>query len=131
MKTLFDHNLGKHRIFLSASMEKDGWLDLIDIPMLTFEDVGLPIETSDREIWRYVQRNQLILLTANRNDNDEDSLTQTIRDENSLTSLPVLTIGDADRILVDNHYCKQCVEKIVDVVADIENFLGVGRIFIP
>lgn len=131
MKTLLDHNLGKHRVFLYSSLEKDGWLDLIDIPMLTFADIGMPKETSDREVWRYVQNHQLILLTANRNDDGKDSLEQTIQDENSPTSLPVLTVGDADRILQDNSYCKQCAERIIDIVMDIENYLGAGRVYIP
>ena len=94
--------------------------------MLTFADIGMPKETSDREVWRYVQNHQLILLTANRNGKDEDSLTQTIRNENSPTSLPVLTVGDADRILQDNSYCKQCAERIIDIVMDVENYLGAG-----
>lgn len=131
MKTLLDHNLGRHRIFLYSSMKKDGWLDLIDVPMLTFADIGMSRETSDREIWHYAQKHQLILLTANRNGKDKDSLTQTIRDENSPTSLPVLTVGDADRILEDSIYCQRCMEKIIDVVMNIENYLGAGRIYIP
>jgi hypothetical protein len=131
MKTLLDHNLEGHRVYLHSSLKQGGWLDLIEIPMLTFVDVGLPVDTSDREIWRYVQKHQIILLTANRNDDGSDSLEQTIQDENFPTSLPVLTIGDADRIKKDNAYRKKCVEKIVDVFMDIENYLGVGRVFIP
>lgn len=131
MKTLLDHNLGGHRIFLYSSLKKGGWLDLIDIPMLTFADVGLPVDTSDREVWRYTQNHQLILLTANRNDSDADSLAQTIREENTPTSLPVLTVGDADRVMADTLYCKRCAERIVEIVMNIENYLGAGRIYIP
>lgn len=131
MKTLLDHNLEGHRVFLHSSLEQGGWLDLIDIPMLTFADVSLPVDTSDREIWRYVQKHQLLLLTANRNDDGADSLERAIQDENTPTSLPVLTIGDADRVRTDRLYCQQCAKKIVDVITRLENHLGVGRIFIP
>lgn len=131
MKTLLDHNLEGHRIYLHSSLKQGGWLELLDIPMLTFADIGLPVDTSDREIWRYVQTHQLLLLTANRNDDGADSLERAIQDENTPTSLPVLTIGDADRVQTDRLYCQQCAEKIVDVITRLENHLGVGRIFIP
>lgn len=128
---LLDHNLEGQGIFLHSSIQKDGWLELLDIPVLTFADIGLAVETSDREVWRYVQKHQLLLLTANRNDKGEDSLAQTIREENTAISLPVLTVGDARRINKDAAYRKRCVERIVDVFMNIENHLGVGRVFIP
>lgn len=131
MKTLLDHNLEGQGVLLRSSMESDGWLELIDIPMLTFADIGMPVDTSDREVWRYAQKRQLILLTANRNDDGEDSLEQTIQDENTSTSLPVLTVGDPERIMKESAYCKRCVERIVDIVMNIENYLGAGRIYIP
>jgi hypothetical protein len=39
----------------------------------------------------------MILLTANRSMKDEDSLEQVMREENTPSSLPVVTIGNADR----------------------------------
>ena len=98
--------------------------------MLTFADVDLPIDSSDRNVWQFVQEHRLILLTANRNNDDEDSLQQTLWDENQPTSLPVVTIGIIDRV-EEHSYRKQCAEKLVDIVMNIENYLGVGRIYIP
>lgn len=130
MKILLDHHMKKQGIMLWSIMENDGWLKLMDIPMVTFADIGMPINAPDRKIWRFAQEHQLILLTENRNDEGENSLEQTIREENASTSLPVLTIGVPDRMRESN-YRKQCAERIVDIILNIENYLGAGRIYIP
>lgn len=130
MKVLLDHHLKKQGILLWATMGSEGWLKLLDIPMLTFEDVGLPIDSRDRDVWRFAQEKQLILLTGNRNKDGEDSLEQTIRNENTPNSLPVVTIGMTDK-LEERDYREQCAEGLVEIVLNIENYLGVGRIYIP
>lgn len=130
MKILLDHHLKKQGILLWSIMRNEGWLKLIDIPMQTFADIGMPVDAPDREVWRFAQRHQLVLLTANRNDEGDDSLEQTIQEENTSTSLPVLTIGTLDR-MKERTYREQCAEKIVDVFLNIENHLGVGRVYIP
>jgi len=130
MKVLLDHHMKRQGILLWATMGSEGWLRLLDIPMLTFEDVGLPNDSKDRDVWRFAQQKQLILLTGNRNKDGSDSLEQTIRDENTPDSLPVLTIGITDR-LEERAYREQCAERLVEIVLNIENYLGVGRIYIP
>ncbi|MEP6895478.1 MAG: ACP S-malonyltransferase [Chloroflexota bacterium] len=130
MKVLLDHHLKKQGILLWATMGSEGWLKLLDIPMLTFDEVGLPIDSHDRDVWRFAQESQLILLTGNRNHDGEDSLEQTIRDENTQTSLPVITVGIIDR-MAEREYREQCAERLVEIVLNIENYLGVGRIYIP
>ncbi len=130
MKVLLDHHMKKQGILLWSIMENEGWVKLIEIPMLTFADVGMSVNAPDREVWRFAQEHQLILLTANRNDEGKDSLEQTIREENTSISLPILTISTLDRMR-ERAYREQCAEKIVDVFLNIENYLGVGRIYIP
>lgn len=130
MKVLLDHHMKKQGILLWATMGSEGWLKLLDIPMLTFTDVGLSIDSSDRDVWRFAQKQQLILLTGNRNKDGEDSLEQTIRNENMPTSLPVITVGVVDR-LEERAYREQCAERLAEIILDIENNLGVGRIYIP
>jgi hypothetical protein len=93
LKALLDHHLKKQGILLWATMGGEGWLKLLEIPMLTFSDVGLLINSSDRSVWRFAQEKQLILLTGNRNSEGEDSLEQTIRNENTPSSLPVVTVS--------------------------------------
>jgi len=111
-------------------MGSEGWLKLLDIPMLTFDDVGLPINSNDRDVWRFAQTQQLILLTGNRNKDGADSLEQTIQDENTPNSLPVVTIGIVDH-LEESAYREQCAERLVEIILNIENYLGIGRIYIP
>ncbi|MBI4630426.1 MAG: ACP S-malonyltransferase [Chloroflexi bacterium] len=130
MKVLSDHNLEGQAILLWSTMESEGWLKLLPVPLLTFADVGLPFESSDRVVWRYAQEHNLILLTANRNEDGEDSLGRTIQDENTATSLPVVTIGTADR-LEESYYRERCAEKLMEIVLYIERYRGVGRVFIP
>ncbi|MEW5829653.1 MAG: DUF5615 family PIN-like protein [Chloroflexota bacterium] len=130
MKILLDHHMKKQGILLWGTLENVGWLALLEIPMLTFADVGLPVNTSDRDIWQFSQKNNLILLTANRNSDGEDSLERTIRDFNQPTSLPVVTISVLDR-LEERNYREQCAERLVEIVLNIENYLGIGRIYIP
>ena len=130
MRVLLDHHMKKQGILLWVTLGSEGWLKLLDIPMQTFAEAGLPIDSSDREVWRFAQDNQLILLTANRNNDGEDSLEQTILDENTPTSLPVITIGAMDR-MKESVYREQCAEKLVDIVLNIEDHLGAGRIYIP
>ena len=120
----------KQGILLWATIGNEGWLKLLDIPMLTFDDVGLPIDSNDRDVWRFAQDKQLILLTGNRNRDGADSLEQTIRNENTPNSLPVVTIGIVDR-LEERAYREQCAERLVEIILSIENYLGVGRIYIP
>lgn len=93
--------------------------------------MNLSIDSSDRIVWKIAQSNQMILLTANRSMKGEDSLEQVLREENKEDSLPVITIGDPDRFLEDRAYRNRCVDRILEILVDIENFMGVGRLFAP
>jgi predicted nuclease of predicted toxin-antitoxin system len=96
MNFLVDHNLRAHSVVLSGSLAASGWLDLISIRFVLFEEVGLAVTINDRTVWQYDQVNQMILLTANRSMKGKDSLEQVMREENNPNSLPVLTIGNID-----------------------------------
>jgi predicted nuclease of predicted toxin-antitoxin system len=66
MKTLLiDHDIEGQGNFLWGTLVKDGWLSLVPIEFVNFQDVGLPFESNDREVWRFAQANNMILLTAN------------------------------------------------------------------
>jgi predicted nuclease of predicted toxin-antitoxin system len=117
-------------ILLWNTLKKAGLLNLIPMKMVMFSDVGLAENSNDRQVWRFAQANQMILLTDNRSANDPDSLEQTIREENKLDSLPVLTIGRLDRIK-ENIYREKCAERMVEIVFELENHVGIGRVFIP
>jgi len=95
MIVLIDYNLNRKGLILSGSITSGGWLDIVTIRLVTFADVGLSADSDDRIVWRFVQANQMLLLTANRNAKGEDSLERVMREENTPTSLPIITIGDS------------------------------------
>lgn len=73
----------------------------------------------------------MILLTANRSMKDEDSLEQVMREESAQNSLPVVTVGNADRILNGSSYREQCVDRLVEIAIYAVNYMGARRVFIP
>jgi hypothetical protein len=128
---LVDHNLEGHALLLSGNIANLGWLDLLKIYFATFEEVELAVTSNDRVVWRFAQANQMILITANRSMKGQNSLEQVMREENTSTSLPVITIGDADRVLSDPDYRNRCVDRLIEIVFDIDDYRGAMRLFIP
>ncbi len=127
---LIDHNMEGQAILLWDALVKIEMPDLLQMKMAMFADIGLPDDSNDRDVWRFAQKNGMILLTDNRSDNEKFSLEQTIREENRIDSLPVLTIGRLDRIKYTS-YREKCAERIAEIVFELENYLGTGRVFIP
>ena len=130
MIVLADHHMGGHAVVLWGALASEGWLDLLSLSLITFADIGLAHNASDREVWRFVQANGMLLLTGNRSMKDADSLETTIREENKPTSLPVITITRIDR-LSQKAYRTRCVRRLTEIIADIDNYMGTGRIYIP
>ncbi|MCC5617224.1 DUF5615 family PIN-like protein [Nostoc sp. CHAB 5836] len=127
---LIDHNIEGQSIMLFGSISSEGWLEDLAIRFISFNEVELSIDSSDRIVWRFAQENQMILLTANRSMKGEDSLEQVLREECLPTSLPVVTIGNVDRI-VEREYREQCIDRLIEIAFYLENYLGVSRLFIP
>ena len=112
------------------TLTTSGWQDLIEIQIIMFADVGLPPNSDDRTVWRYAQAHHMLLLTNNRSSDQVDSLEQTLREENTPTTLPVLTIGNMARI-GERVYQEQCIERLVEIGVKLDNYRGTGRLFIP
>jgi hypothetical protein len=130
MKILVDYNLNRQALLLSGSLMAGEWLSLVPIQLVIFADVGLAMDSSDRHVWRFAQENQLVILTGNRNAKGDDSLEEVMREENTILSFPILTIGDPDRVK-EYVYRERCVERLVEIAIDLQNYMGAGRIFIP
>ena len=128
---LVDHNLEGHALLLSGSIASLGWLDVLPMRFVTFAEIELSINSDDRVVWRFAQANQMILLTANRSMKSKNSLEQVMREENKSTSLPVVTIGNADRVLSDPDYRNRCVDRLIEIVFDIDDYRGSMRLFVP
>jgi predicted nuclease of predicted toxin-antitoxin system len=73
--------------------------------------IGLSDERSDQEIWRRAQKDRLLLITHNRNREDETSLQATIETETGPGSLPVLTIPNIEK-LARADYRQQAAHKL-------------------
>ncbi len=124
MQILVDHNIEGHAVRLWDTLVVTEWAELLSIEMLMFTDVGLSVDSSDRAIWRFAQEYQMLLITDNRNMKGEDSLEQTIREENTPLSLPVLNIGNVDRIINEREYRERCATRIAEIILDVAFCVG-------
>jgi hypothetical protein len=77
------------------------------------------------------QQRQVILITANRNEDGPDSLETTIRDSSTSVSLPVFTLANVDRIRLSSAYAEQVAEQLIDRMMNLESVRGAGRIWLP
>jgi hypothetical protein len=59
---LIDHNIEGQALMLFGSLSAGGWLDILPIRFVSFDEAQLPIESSDRLVWRFAQEKQMILL---------------------------------------------------------------------
>ena len=128
-RVLLDLHLAGKDVFLRAGLRESGWADLVTLEFLRLRDVGLPDDCSDQDIWRFVQQHRMVLLTSNRNCDDETSLQATIRRENTLDALPIVTVPDPDRLL-NSAYRQDVVVGLIEIFLCPEEFCGRGRMFI-
>lgn len=64
---LLDHQMEGAAAPLWTTFVADGWAELFPLRFVTFAEVGLPINSSDRSVWRFAQERHMVLLTNNRN----------------------------------------------------------------
>jgi Fe-S cluster biosynthesis and repair protein YggX len=130
MILLIDHNIEGQAKRIWETIREAGWLEWIEIQFMTFEELQLPIDSSDRVVWQFAQDRKMMILTANRRMRGKDSLEETIRAENTVSSLPVITIGNVDKIK-ERTYRERCAVGLIEVALNPANVMGVGRIYIP
>ena len=110
------------------------WMDL-EMAIVAFADIGLSATDPDHLVWRTCQREQIALITGNRNLDDPTSLEATIRNESQADSLPVFTIGTVDRILTDRAYAERVasdlLESLIQIKENPRSILGSGRVYLP
>jgi hypothetical protein len=106
------------------------WAEIADANGIRKSRPAIVVTTNDRIVWRFAQEHKMVLLTDNRNMKGQHSLEQVIREETSASSLPVITIGDPDR-LSEKPYREQCVTRLIDILINLKNYLATGRLFIP
>ena len=86
---------------------------------------------SDRDLWQVCQQREIVLLTANRNDEGPESLEATIRALNDPGSLPVFTIADPESVFMRRDYAERVAIQILEYLLELDNFRGVGRLYVP
>jgi predicted nuclease of predicted toxin-antitoxin system len=118
---LADHNIEGQVTMLWGILSTEGWAELLRLRLSMLVNEGLPYNTADRDIWRFAQENGMILITANRRMKGNDSLEQTIREENTPDALPVLTVGNINR-MQERTYRERCAERLAEIVTDLENY---------
>jgi hypothetical protein len=134
MYLMADANIPGQVDRLTKRMQAEDWSDFwtyLQLSLLTFADVDLIPADSDVVVWQRCQERRIFLWTSNRNAKEDDSLEATIRSQNTPQSLPVFTIGDADRISLDSSYCERVIEALFDYLLEAENIRGTGRLFLP
>src|SRR5208283_2772487 len=104
-----DANLEGHLAIILEIFERDEWCELwleLKMPVLSFEDLGLPHNLPDDILWRIVQARDIILFTGNRNQHGPNSLEAAIRAGNTPASLPVITLANPKRFIADRSYAE-------------------------
>jgi hypothetical protein len=131
---LADNNVEGHLTFLLHHLTGERWRELwsaLELALVTFADLGLSPSAADAVLWRACQEKQVILLTANRNEEGPDSLEATIRAHNTPQSLPIFTIATAQQILRSPEYAERVAVRLLEHLYDIENLRGAGRMYLP
>ena len=106
------------------------WTELA-VCVESFASLGLSVDTPDIELWQLCQTHQIVLLTGNRNREGPESLEAVIQTANTPGSLPVLTVGEPQRIFSSNTYAHRVVERLMEYLVDLENLRGTGRLYLP
>jgi hypothetical protein len=101
------------------------------VSVYTFADVGLAAGASDTMVWQLCQNEEYVLLTANRNEAGADSLEATIRTSNTRQSLPVFTLANAAQVRTNKAYADRVAVRLLEFFLDIEQYRGVGRLYVP
>lgn len=131
---LADINSVKQVVVLRTILEQESRRELwqhLNLVTPSFAEVGLIPRSPDIDVWRICQVEELILITANRNEEGPDSLEATIRIEGTPQSLPVFTLADANRVLNERSYAERVADRLLEYLYDIEQLRGVGRLYLP
>jgi hypothetical protein len=110
------------------------WAELWESLKLTvesFSSLQLDSDETDDVIWERCQEEGLILFTANRNHDGPDSLEVVIQSRALPSSLPVITISSPQRFASVRSYAEEVAIRVLEILLDVENYRGCGRIYVP
>ena len=127
-----DHDIEGQVQVLLHLLTSAAWFEVwheLAICVESFASLGLPENTSDATLWQFCQTQQIILITGNRNKAGPEALEAVIERNNTPTSLPVLTIG-VPRVLSSRAYAERVVTRLLEVLLDVEQYRGTGRLYL-
>jgi hypothetical protein len=58
---LVDHDMEGQAFLLWGTLSATGWLELLPMRLVRLTDVGLPDNSTDRDVWRFAQANQMLM----------------------------------------------------------------------
>lgn len=133
---LADVNVQGHLSFLRRVLEDlDLWPALAELglQLVTFRDLGLPMDLDDRQLWNGCQRQGWVLLTENRNHEGPDSLQATLTDSWHAGHLPVLTLANKARFEHSREYAVSVATDVAELLFGIAQgeYHDRPRIYVP
>jgi hypothetical protein len=129
-----DHDIEGQMQVLLRLLTSAAWFEVwheLAIRVESFASLELPENTSDIALWQFCQTQQIILITGNRNKAGPEALEAVIEQNNTPTSLPVLTIGTPPRVLSSREYAERVVTRLLEILFDVEQYRGTGRLYLP
>jgi hypothetical protein len=129
-----DNDIRGQMAVIVQLLESDAWREIwtsLNLSVRTFAELSLPVDASDNAVWHACQQNEVILITGNRNNDDDDSLHATIEAHNTPTSLPVMTIAYPNGVVNSWPYAHRVVERLLQYLLDIDKVRGAGRLWLP
>jgi hypothetical protein len=130
IRILLDRDIEGYDVYIEIGLRETGWDQVFTFEFNRLRDFSLPDDHPDQEIWRFVQHERLLLITSNRNDEDETSLQATLERENMPDSLPIITVSDKESLALAE-YRQRVANRLAEIIADLEDYLGTGRIWVP
>ncbi len=133
---LADVNVQGHLPYLQRVLAGLGLLEMLHelgLALQTFPDLGLDRGLDDRALWNYCQANQWVLITDNRNREDENSLQATIQDSWREGHLPILTLANKGKFENSAAYAARVAEDVADLLIRVfhDGIRNQPRIFVP
>jgi hypothetical protein len=129
-----DNDIGGHLVRLLGILNSDAWAQAwrdLNLLVHDFKSLGLEPNAPDAAVWDACQAHEVVLVTANRNDDGPNSLEATIRARNEAHSLPVVTLADPDRVLQSPSYAERAAVRFLEILMDIDRYRGAGRLWVP
>lgn len=133
-RIMTDHNVEGHLQVLTNIWSSAAWSEMweaLGCEIESFDRLGIPHDTRDTDLWELCQEHGIVLVTGNRNAEGTDSLENAIETLGTPRSLPVVTIGDPDRLLRDRQYAQRAAAQLIEYLLDLEDLRGAGRLYVP